>query len=123
MIENTKQNNVCYFLHLSLQFIYSNFRFNLFALLVNFKKYFSKELNDIKKICSKIENLFFDVIQRIPDRFIPQFVMNRIDQYLDKRLNEMQQQVIKYKWEQVELEKTVKNLHIAAEQKKAPSDM
>lgn len=82
-----------------------------------------KELNDIKKICSKIENLFFDVIQRIPERFIPQFVMNQINQYLDKRLNEMQQQVIKYKWEQVELEKTVKNLHIAAEQKKAPSDI
>ena len=111
MYENTKQNNVCYFLHYSLQFIYSNFRFNLFALFANLLKYFSKKLNDIKKICSKIENLFFDVIQRIPDRFIPQFVMERINQYLDKRISEMQNQIIKYKWQEVELEKTVQELH------------
>ena len=77
----------------------------------------------IKKIGSKIENLFFDVIQRIPDQFIPKFVMNRIDQYLDKRISEMQQQIIKYKWEQVELEKTVQKLHMAADVKEAPSDM
>ena len=77
----------------------------------------------IKKIGSKIENLFFDVIQRIPERFIPQFIMNRIERYMDKRISEMQQQIIKYKWQEVELEKTVQKLHMAAEQNKAPSDM
>lgn len=77
----------------------------------------------IKKIGSKIENLFFDVIQRIPDRFIPQFLMNRIERYMDKRILEMQHQIVKYKWQEVELEKTVKNLHMAADVKEAPSDM
>ena len=77
----------------------------------------------INKIGSKIENLFFEIIQRIPDRFIPQFIMNRIEKYMDNRILEMQQQIIKYKWEQAELEKTIKKLHSAAEQKKAPSDM
>ena len=77
----------------------------------------------INKIGSKIENLFFDVIQRIPERFIPQFLMNRIERYMDKRISEMQQQIIKYKWEQAELEKTVKNLHSVADVKEAPSDM
>ena len=76
----------------------------------------------IKKIGNRLENLFFDVIQRIPERFIPQFLMNRIERYMDKRILEMQQQIVKYKWQEVELEKTVQKLHIAAEQKKAPSD-
>lgn len=77
----------------------------------------------IKKIGSKIENLFFEIIQRIPDRFIPQFIMNRIERYMDKRILEMQQQIIKYKWQEVELEKTVQKLHMAADVKEAPSDM
>ena len=49
--------------------------------------------------------------------------MNRIERYMDKRILEMQQQIVKYKWQEVELEKTIQKLHIAAEQKKAPSDM
>ena len=77
----------------------------------------------IKKIGNKLENLFFDVIQRIQERFIPQFIMNRIERYMDKRILEMQQQIIKYKWQEVELEKTIQKLHMAAEQKKAPSDI
>lgn len=63
------------------------------------------------------------MIQRIPERLIPQFLMNRIERYMDKRILEMQQQIVKYKWQEVELEKTVQKLHMAAEQKKAPSDM
>ena len=49
--------------------------------------------------------------------------MNRVERYMDKRISEMQQQIIKYKWQEVELEKTVKNLHMAADVKEAPSDM
>ena len=49
--------------------------------------------------------------------------MNRIERYMDKRILEMQQQIVKYKWEQAELEKTVQKLHMAVEQKKAPLDM
>lgn len=49
--------------------------------------------------------------------------MNRIERYMDKRISEMQQQIVKYKWQEVELEKTVQKLHMVAEQKKAPSDM
>lgn len=48
--------------------------------------------------------------------------MERINQYLDKRISEMQNQIIKYKWQEVELEKTVQELHKSTEQKKAPSD-
>lgn len=77
----------------------------------------------IKKIGNKLENLFFEIIQRIPDRFIPQFLMNRIERYMDKRISEMQQQIVKYKWQEVELEKTIKNLHSVADVKEAPSDM
>ena len=69
------------------------------------------------------ENLFFDVIQRIPERFIPQFLMECINRYLNKRISEMQHQIIKYRWQEVELEKTVQKLHMAADVKEAPSDI
>ena len=49
--------------------------------------------------------------------------MNRIERYMDKRISEMQQQIVKYKWQEVELEKTVQKLHMAADVKEAPSDM
>ena len=49
--------------------------------------------------------------------------MNRIERYMDKRILEMQQQIVKYKWQEVELEKTIKKLHSAADVKEAPSDM
>ena len=42
---------------------------------------------------------------------------------MDKRISEMQQQIVKYKWQEVELEKTIKNLHSVADVKEAPSDM
>ena len=49
----------------------------------------------------------FTIIQRIPERFIPSFVMKHIERYLDKRLNELKSQVIKCRWQEVELQKTV----------------
>lgn len=49
----------------------------------------------------------FAIIQRIPEKFLPPFVMNLIERYLDKRLNELKSQVIKCRWQEVELQKTV----------------
>ena len=61
----------------------------------------------IHKIHDRLENLMFAIIQRIPERFIPPFAMNLIERYLDKRLNELKSQVIKCRWQEVELQKTV----------------
>lgn len=37
--------------------------------------------------------------------------MGFLERYLDKRINELQRQVIKYRWEEVELQKTVDKIH------------
>ena len=63
--------------------------------------------------------------------------MGFLERYLDKRINELQRQVIKYRWEEVELQKTVDKIHTRSRAKfhrntnistfvniaKAPSDM
>ena len=37
--------------------------------------------------------------------------MGFLERYLDKRINELQRQVIKYRWEEIELQKTVDKIH------------
>ena len=37
--------------------------------------------------------------------------MGFLGRYLDKRINELQRQVVKYRWEEVELQKTVDKIH------------
>ena len=43
---------------------------------------------------------------KIPEKFLPPFIMNHIERYLDKRLYTLKAQVIKDRWIEVELQKT-----------------
>ena len=45
--------------------------------------------------------------------------MERIEQYIDKRTQELQQQIIKQRWQQLALEKAVADIH---DKKKAPQE-
>ena len=37
--------------------------------------------------------------------------MGFLERYLDKRINELQRQVVKYRWEEIELQKTIDKIH------------
>ena len=73
----------------------------------------------LHKICDKTEDIFFDIILKIPERFISSFLMEHIEHYIEKRTQELQQQIIKQRWQQVTLEKAVADIR---DKKKAPQE-
>lgn len=68
-----------------------------------------KEL--LHKIFDQLENMMFSIIQKVPDKFIPHWLMNRLERYVDKRLATLQHQIIRKRWQTIELEKAVDNIH------------
>lgn len=68
-----------------------------------------KEL--LHKIHSKLEDIIFSIFTRLPKKFTPKFLMIWMEQYTDKRLRELQQDVIRNRWHTIELEKAVEHIH------------
>lgn len=70
-----------------------------------------KNRNHIKdffhKLHSKLEDIAFSIIQRIPDKFIPLWLMNWLEKYLDKRISELKQQSIKMTWRNMYLQNSL----------------
>lgn len=83
-----------------------------------------KPQNKIQKFLhttqSKLEDILFSIIQKTPEPIIPSFLMNWIDNYLTKRTQQLQQEIIHRQWQQVYLEKAVGELNIKQDKKKAP---
>lgn len=63
------------------------------------------------KLHSRLEDIAFSIIQRIPDKFIPHWLMNWLNQYLDKRINKLKQESIKMTWQNMYLQDAVDNIH------------
>jgi len=76
-----------------------------------------------QKLYSRLEDILFSIIQRIPERFIPSPIMNWLDRYLDKRIRELKQQTIKQAWQNMYLQSAVDDIRNKQHGiKKAPSD-
>ena len=73
-----------------------------------------KDRNHIKeffhKLHSRLEDIAFSIIQRIPDKYIPHWIMNMLEKYLDKRISELKQQSIKMTWRNMYLQKAVDDI-------------
>lgn len=63
------------------------------------------------KVYDQLEGMMFSTIQKIPDRFIPQWLMTWLEHYTDKRIARLKQQIIRDRWRSVDLEKAVDQLH------------
>ena len=75
------------------------------------------------KLHSRLEDIAFSIIQRIPEKFIPQWLMNRLEKYLDKRISELKQQSIKMSWRNMYLQSATHEIHNRQQNaKEAPSD-
>ena len=61
---------------------------------------------DIK---SKSEDIVFSVIQHLP--IVPSFLMNWADDYLSRRITELEHETIRQQWDKASLEKTLSNIH------------
>ena len=85
-----------------------------------------KPRNPIKdffyKLHDKLEDILFFLIRITPDRFIPSFIMNWINNYLTKRSKELQQEIIRQQWQQIHLEKAVEEIHSIQQAKEAQTE-
>lgn len=59
---------------------------------------------------SKAEDILFSIIQKLPEKFIPSPLMNWLDRYLDKRINELKQESIKQTWRNMYLQDAVDHI-------------
>ena len=67
----------------------------------------SRMKNFLSMLHSRLEDWAFRLILKIPERFVPAFLMEWLDRYTAKRLNDLQAQIIKDKWKSIELQKTL----------------
>ena len=74
-------------------------------------KEFSDRLHDI------LEDILFSIIQKLPESLIPPCIMEWIETYINKRTQELQQEIIRKQWQQTYLEKAVDEIQNI---KKAP---
>lgn len=86
-----------------------------------------KDRNHIKdffhKLHSRLEDIAFSIIQQIPDKFIPHWLMNWLEKYLDKRISELKQQSIQMTWRNMYLQSATHEIHNRQQDaKEAPSD-
>ena len=65
----------------------------------------------IDNLQSKSEDIMFDVITKVPERLIPSPLMQWITNYIDRRTQELQQEIIRQQWQKVYLEKAVSEIH------------
>ena len=59
---------------------------------------------------NKAEDIAFSIIQRIPEKLLPHWLMNWLDHYLDKRISELKQEAIKQTWRTMYLQEAVDNI-------------
>ena len=64
----------------------------------------------LHKIHSKLEDMLFSILQHTPDRFIPKSLMRWLEKYTNKRLAQLKSDVIRKRWQTIELEKVVDNI-------------
>lgn len=77
----------------------------------------------LHKIHNKLEDLLFALVQKIPEKYIPQSLINWLDHYTTKRLNELKQQTIQQTWKNVYLEKAVADIaNRQQNEKEAPTE-
>ena len=69
----------------------------------------AKELFDMIK--DKSEDLMFSIITKLPERMIPSQIMQWLTTYLDRRTQELQQEIIRQQWQKVYLEKAVSEIY------------
>ncbi len=75
------------------------------------------------KLHSRLEDILFSIIQKLPERFIPSILMDWMEQYLNNHINQLQQETIKQNWKNVYLQKAVTEIHHKQQDiKETPSD-
>lgn len=84
----------------------------------------SKTKEFFHKLHDKLEDLMFSVIMKLPDGFIPHFLMEWLSNYTTRRIQKLQQEHIKQTWKNMYLQDAVNEIsNRQRNTKKAPSDI
>jgi hypothetical protein len=46
------------------------------------------------KLCDTLEDFIFSIVEKLPERLIPSKMMDRVERYLNKRIQQLEQQNI-----------------------------
>lgn len=77
----------------------------------------SKIKTIISKCSSRLEDLLFSVLLKVPSKLLPSFVGPQIDRYIEKRIHQLQLETTKATWKSVQLESALQEI-----KEKAPVD-
>lgn len=86
-----------------------------------------KDRNRLKELFqnfhSRLEDLLFTIISKLPERFIPSAMMEWLNRYLDKRISELKQQTTQQTWRNMYLQDAVDEIRTKQhDAKETPSD-
>ena len=74
------------------------------------------------QIHDNLENFLFWIIQNLPENLIPAALINWTDQYLDKRIQYLKQEILHQNWNKAHLDQALKEIRSRQQVKeKAPS--
>lgn len=62
------------------------------------------------KLHDRLEDLFFKIIMKLPERLIPSSLMEWLEQYTLKRINQIKQQNVKQTWRNMYLKDALDNI-------------
>lgn len=65
----------------------------------------------IHKLLNRLEDILFSLVLKLPERMIPKSVMDWLERYVNKRNSQLQQQIIRQKWETMALKQAAKQIH------------
>lgn len=75
-----------------------------------------------RKLYNKLEDIAFSIILKLPNRLTPCWLLNWFNNYADRRIQNLNQQIIKNNWEKAALEKALSDIYSQQRKEKAPSD-
>lgn len=58
---------------------------------------------------SRLEDVLFSIMLKIPEHYLPSFFMNWIERYTNKRIAELNHSIIKDTWKIIELKKSIEH--------------
>lgn len=67
-------------------------------------------LEAVRMVKDKSEDKIFDILLRFPTDRLPASVSIKIDNYLNKRLHQLQHESVKLNWHNVQLKQAVKEI-------------
>lgn len=74
------------------------------------------------QIHDNLEDFLFWIIQKLPENLIPAALINWSDQYLDKRIQHLKQEILHQNWNKAHLDQALKEIRSGQQVKeKAPS--